>query len=413
MPAMSRASKPHDVVVFGATSFVGQILARYLAATFGREDGLNWAVAGRSGPKLEALRKSLGAAAGRLDVLTAEASSLEDMRRLCASARVVVSTVGPYALYGGPLVQACSETGTDYCDLAGEVQWIRRMIVRHEAAARASGARIVHCCGFDSIPFDLGVHFLQQESKRRLGEPCAAVKMRVKTLRGGASGGTVASILNVLAEVGRDPALRKELADPYSLWTEAGKPTVRQPGVQFAAYDPDFDAWIAPFVMSAINTRIVHRSNMLAHAAYGQDFRYDEAVLTGRGLRGRANATAMASALGAFMAAALIGPVRTALQRFVLPAPGEGPSPDAQRKGCFDLRFHGRTRDGRIVRAKVTGDRDPGYGSTAKMLGQAAACLARDVPGRPGGFWTPAALLGDALLERLRAHAGLTFDALD
>jgi len=207
--------------------------------------------------------------------------------------------------------------------------------------------------------------------------------------------------------------LRKELADPYSLWTEAGKPTVRQPGVQFAAYDPDFDAWIAPFVMSAINTRIVHRSNMLAHEAYGHDFRYDEAVLTGRGLRGRANAAAMASALGAFMAAALIGPVRTALQRFVLPAPGEGPSPDAQRKGCFDLRFHGRTRDGRIVRAKVTGDRDPGYGSTAKMLGQAAACLARDVPGRPGGFWTPAALLGDALLERLRAHAGLTFDALD
>jgi short subunit dehydrogenase-like uncharacterized protein len=220
-------------------------------------------------------------------------------------------------------------------------------------------------------------------------------------------------MLNLLAEVGQDRGLRKELADPYSLWTEAGKPRVRQPGIKFAEYDPDFGAWVAPFVMSAINTRVVHRSNMLAHGAYGQDFRYDEAVLMGRGLRGRANAAAMASALGAFMVAGSIGPVRTALQRFVLPSPGEGPSPEAQRKGGFDLRFHGRTSDNRIVRAKVTGDRDPGYGSTAKMLGQAAACLASDVPRRPGGFWTPATLLGDRLVERLRAHAGLTFEALD
>ena len=410
---MKKANKPHDVVVFGATSFVGQILVRYLFETFGREGELRWAVAGRSQSKLEALRKSLGRGAGRLEVLTADAASLDDMRRLCASTGVVVSTVGPYALHGEPLVQACAETGTDYCDLAGEVQWIRRMLVRHEATARGSGARIVHCCGFDSIPSDLGVHFLQQEAQRRFGQPCTSVKMRVKAMRGGASGGTVASILNLLAEVGKDPALRKELADPYSLWTGAGKPKVRQPAVKFAEYDPDFGAWVAPFVMSAINTRVVHRSNMLAHGAYGQDFRYDEAVLMGRGLRGRANAAAMASALGAFMVAGSIGPVRTALQRFVLPAPGEGPSPEAQRKGGFDLRFHGRTRDGRDVRAKVTGDRDPGYGSTAKMLGQAAVCLASDVPRRPGGFWTPATLLGDRLVERLRAHAGLTFEALD
>ncbi|HET7204493.1 MAG TPA: saccharopine dehydrogenase NADP-binding domain-containing protein [Steroidobacteraceae bacterium] len=410
---MKKASKPHDVVVFGATSFVGQILVRYLFETFGREGELRWAVAGRSQPKLEALRKSLGRGAGRLEALTADASRLDDMRRLCASTHVVVSTVGPYALYGEPLVQACAESGTDYCDLAGEVQWIRRMLTRHEATARRSGARIVHCCGFDSIPSDLGVHFLQQVAQRRFGQPCTEVKMRVKAMRGGASGGTVASILNLLAEVGQNPGLRKELADPYSLWTEAGKPKVRQHDVRFAEHDPDFGAWVAPFVMSAINTRIVHRSNMLTHAAYGHDFRYDEAVLMGRGLRGRANAAAMASALGAFMVAASIGPVRKTLERFVLPAPGEGPSPEAQRKGCFDLRFHGRTRDGRVLRCKVTGDRDPGYGSTAKMLGQAAACLASDVADRPGGFWTPATLLGDRLLERLRAHAGLTFETID
>jgi short subunit dehydrogenase-like uncharacterized protein len=405
-----RDDKPHDVVVFGATSFVGQILARYLFETFGRGGELRWAVAGRSQPKLEALRKSLGRGSGRLELLAADASSLDDMRRLCASARVVVSTVGPYALYGEPLVQACAETGTDYCDLAGEVQWIRRMLVRHEATAQASGARIVHCCGFDSIPSDLGVHVLQQEAQRRFGQPCTDVKMRVRAMRGGASGGTVASMLNLLAEVGRNPALRKELADPYSLWTDGRKPNVRQHDVRFAEHDPDFGAWVAPFVMSAINTRVVHRSNMLAHGAYGHDFRYDEAVLMGRGLRGRANATAMASALGAFMVAGSIGPVRNALERFVLPAPGEGPSPEAQRRGCFDLRFHGRTRDGRVLRGQVTGDRDPGYGSTAKMLGQAAACLASDVPGRSGGFWTPATLLGDRLVERLRAHAGVTFE---
>ncbi|HET9695123.1 MAG TPA: saccharopine dehydrogenase NADP-binding domain-containing protein, partial [Steroidobacteraceae bacterium] len=337
---MKKANKTHDVVVFGATSFVGQILARYLFETFGLDGDLRWAMAGRSRSKLETVRKALGRGAGRLDILTADAASLDDMRRLCQSTRVVVSTVGPYALYGEPLVQACAETGTDYCDLTGEVQWLRRMIVRHEATARGSGARIVHCCGFDSIPSDLGVHFLQREARRRFGQPCTEVKMRVRAMRGGFSGGTVASLLNVLAEVAADPALRKELADPYSLWTGPGKPTVRQHDVRFAEYDPDFGAWVAPFVMSAINTRVVHRSNMLARPAYGPEFRYDEAVLAGRGLRGRINATAIATALGASMVAGAIGPVRQALERFVLPGPGEGPSPEAQRRGCFDLRFH-------------------------------------------------------------------------
>jgi short subunit dehydrogenase-like uncharacterized protein len=410
---MDKTSKPHEVVVFGATSFVGQILVRYLFDTYGTGDGLRWALAGRSRPKLEAVRKALGRGAGDLALHTADAASRDDMRRLCATTRVVVSTVGPYALYGEPLVEACAATGTDYCDLTGEVQWLRRMITRHEEGARASGARIVHCCGFDSIPSDLGVHFLQQESRRRFRQPCTAVKMRVRTLRGGFSGGTVASLLNVMAEVSADPALRRELADPYSLWTGPDKPGVRQHEVRFAEYDADFGAWVAPFVMSAINTRVVHRSNMLSRAAYGDDFRYDEAVLTGRGLLGGANAAATATALGAFMAAAAVGPVRKGLERFVLPAPGQGPSPEAQRNGCFDLRFHGRTRDGRVLRCKVTGDRDPGYGSTAKMLGQAAACLAQDVPDAPGGFWTPATLFGDRLVERLRAHAGLAFEPLD
>jgi len=213
--------------------------------------------------------------------------------------------------------------------------------------------------------------------------------------------------------------LRKELADPYSICPQVdGKGSgkrVRQANVGLAEYDPDFNAWVAPFVMSAINTRVVHRTNALLHDAYGPEFRYDEAVLTGRGLRGRLTATATAAGLGAFMVAGSISAVRALLEKYVLPAPGAGPSPEAQLKGGFDLRFHGRTNQGDVLRTRVTGDRDPGYGSTAKMLGQAAACLAGDIAKqqRAGGFWTPAAVFGDRIVERLQAHSGLTFEVLD
>jgi short subunit dehydrogenase-like uncharacterized protein len=405
----------HDLIVFGATSFVGQILTRYLVEHYGTQGTLKWAIAGRSEQKLAALRNSLGLAAGKVPLLVADAADEDALRRLCQGTRVVISTVGPYALYGEPLVKVCADTGTDYCDLTGEVQWIRRMIRNYEPAARKSGARIVHCCGFDSIPSDLGVHFLQQQARKRLGASCSTVKMRVRAMRGGFSGGTVASMLNVVKEAGANPALRKELANPYSICPEGYAPKVRQPDVKSAQYDPDFDAWIAPFVMSAINTRIVQRSNALSGQSYGEDFRYDEAVLTGRSLKGRAAALGLTAGLGGFMVASALPPTRWALERFVLPAPGEGPSVEQQRKGFFDLRFFGRTDEGRSLRVKVTGDRDPGYGSTAKMLGQAGACLAQDFAGsgRKGGFWTPATMFGDRLIERLVAHAGLTFEVIE
>jgi short subunit dehydrogenase-like uncharacterized protein len=402
----------HDLVAFGATSFVGKILCRYLLDEFGAQGEMKWAAAGRSKAKLEELRTSFGARAGTLPLVVADAADEASLRKLCASTRVVASTVGPYALYGEPLVKACAESGTDYCDLSGEVQWIGRMVQRYEAAARKSGARIVHCCGFDSIPSDMGVHFLQRQAVKRFGAPCTRVKMRVKTMRGGFSGGTVASLMNVVKEAAADSALRKELADPYSLCPAGSAPRMRQPDVRSAQFDVDFGAWAAPFVMSAINTRIVHRTNALSKQAYGADFTYDEAMLVARGLRGRLAATAMAAGLAGFMLAGAIGPVRAALERFVLPKPGEGPSPEAQRKGFFDLRFVGTTADGRQIRTKVTGDRDPGYGSTGKMLGQAAACLAFDVDKAAtlGGFWTPATIFGDRLIQRLTAHSGLTFE---
>jgi short subunit dehydrogenase-like uncharacterized protein len=407
-------TKPLDVVVFGATSFVGQILCRYLFEQFGLDGPVRWAAAGRSLGKLEKLRASLGKRAAGLQLLEAHADDDRALAELCRKGRVIVTTVGPYALYGEPLVRACAESGTDYCDLAGEVQWMRRMITQYEARAAATGARIVHSCGFDSVPFDLGVHHLQSVARQRFGAPCPEVKMRVRSLRGSFSGGTAASIMNVMKEVAANPALRKELADPYSLCPPGYKPNVRQPVVAFARYDPDFKGWIAPFVMSAVNTRLVHRTNALSKQAYGAWFKYDEAMLTGRGLRGQLTAAGTSAALGGFMVAAAIAPLRRGLERFVLPAPGEGPSPEMQRKGGYDLRFLGRGKDGQTLRTKVTGDRDPGYGSTAKILGQAAACLALDVsPDVPGGFWTTATIFGDRLIERLQKDAGVTFETLD
>ena len=408
------SSPAHEIVVFGATSFVGQILCRYLVGRHDVGGGLRWAIAGRSQSKLEALRDALGADAVGLPILVADAADDAALRELCESSQAVVSTVGPYALFGEPLVKACAESGTDYCDLTGEAQWIRRMIERYESTAKQSGARIVHCCGFDSIPSDLGVWFLQREAQSRFGAPCTRVKMRVRGMRGGFSGGTVASLMNVIKEAGRDPGLRRELANPYSLCPKGHPTKARQPQQKSASFDADFKAWTAPFVMAAINTRIVQRSNALSGLAYGKTFVYDEAVLTGRGLSGRLKAASMGAGLGGFMLAAALPPSRWVLERFVVPKPGEGPTPEAQEKGFFDLRFHGSTARGQTLRAKLTGDRDPGYGSTAKMLGEAAACLAQDLPvERKGGFWTPSTLMGEALHARLVAHAGLEFSLLD
>jgi short subunit dehydrogenase-like uncharacterized protein len=401
--------KEFDFVVFGATSFVGKILVRYLLERYA-SSSVKWAIAARSSSKLEALKQELGESAHSLATLIANSEDEVALRALCQRTRVVISTVGPYALHGEPLVRVCAETGTDYCDLTGEVQWIRRMLDRYETTAKSTGARIVHCCGFDSIPSDLGVFVVQQAALKQFGQPCQTISMRVKAMRGGFSGGTAASLLNVTKEAVQDPALRRELANPFSLCPERTGP--RQPKGSGATYDANFSSWTAPFIMAGINTRIVHRTNVLLQKQYGADFRYSEAVLTGKDFKGRFAATATTLGLGAFMMASALVPTRYLLERFVLPKPGEGPSPTAQREGFFDLRFYGKTVDGQSLRAKVTGDRDPGYGSTAKMLGEAAACLAFDLPATAGGggFWTPASLFGDRLITRLEEHAGLKFE---
>ena len=389
---------------------MGQSLTLYQLDRHGVSGGeVSWAIAGRSQAKLDQLKAELDAA--ELPVIVADAADPQALEAMCSQAQVIISTVGPYALYGEPLVKVCVDTGTDYCDLTGEVQWIRRMIDTYEDAAKASGARIVHCCGFDSIPSDLGVHFTQQQAQQVLGGPARRIRMRVRRIKGGASGGTVASLMNVIKEAAADPALRKELANPYSV---AGKtqPT-RQPNVKLAEHDPVADSWLTPFVMAAINTRIVHRSNALAGYPWGEDFVYDEAVMTGDGFKGRMRATTAAAGLGGFMVAAGLPPTRWLLEK-VVPKPGEGPSPEEQEAGMYDIRFFAEGEDGTVLQTKVHGDRDPGYGSTAKMLGEAGACLALDVSrdAKPGGFWTPATAFGDALIDRLTRHAGLTFERI-
>ena len=406
------SKREFDLIVNGAASFVGRLLTRYLVERHGTTGDLKWALAGRNEAKLDAIAEEFGAQA--LPKIIADATDAAAMTAMAARTRVVVSTVGPYALYGSELVAACAEQGTDYCDLTGEPQWMRRMIDAHEAEAIKTGARIVHNCGFDSIPSDLGVWFTQQQAQKEFGEDCTQIKCRVKAMRGGASGGTVASLINVMTQVKQDPELRKLMQNPYAVCPKNARRGVRQSNVGKPVYDKDAKSWLAPFVMAGINTKVVHRSHALQGHPWGKDFRYDEAMMMGDKAKGALLAGGTTVGLGTFMALVALGPTRSLLQKFVLPKPGEGPTPEQQEKGFFDMRFFGQTASGKTLVTKVTGDRDPGYGSTAKMLGEAAMCLVEDKSQTrgEGGFPTPSVAMNGALLKRLVEHAGLKFERL-
>jgi len=401
-----------DVVVWGATGFTGKLVAEYLAETYGSGGGLRWAIAGRNRGKLEALRQAClpGAQTDNLPILVADSGDRDSMLSMAQKTRVICTTVGPYARYGTPLVAACIEAGTDYCDLTGEVQWMARLIPRYQDAARASGARIVHTCGFDSVPFDMGNWHLQQLMFERHGSYARHVKARVARTRGGASGGTIASIMNLLEEAREDPAIRRVVADPYVLYPAGTPPGRDGPDQTGPVFDPDFQRWTSPFIMAAINTRVVRRSNALLGFPWGEDFQYDEAVLSAS--RSRAIVSSVAGGIG--LATLALGPTRKLAQRF-LPKPGEGPSREQREAGCYEIYFRGidrvdRSRDTVIT---VGGDLDPGYGSTSKMLGEAAVCLAQDELEAGGGFWTPASALGGSYLKRLTGKAGMRFETAE
>ena len=403
-------NKNYELIILGASGFTGRLVAEFLLKQYGAGKSLKWAIAGRNRGELESVRKLLGDES--IPILTADSLDMGSLNALVQQTKVICSTVGPYAKYGSPLVEACVNNGVDYCDLTGEVQWIRRMIDQHHENAKAKGVKIVHCCGFDSIPSDMGVYFLQKAAKEKYGEYCQHIKLRVKAAKGGPSGGTIASLNNVLKEAQNDPSIFKMLENPYSLnpkGEQSGKDENDLTGVE---YDEDFGAWIGPFIMAAINTRVVRRSHALAGYPYGKDFMYDEATLCGAGFSGKLKANMLSSVIGLMSNSKPDSILKNISSRF-LPKPGEGPSKKQRETGFYNLALFGKLKDGRTIKGKVTGDRDPGYGSTSKKLGESAVCLAKDRAMLPktSGLLTPSTAMGDVLLERLIKNAGLTFSA--
>ena len=389
-----KPSSKFDIIVYGATGFTGQLVAEYLAAHYTQKSDPKWAMAGRSLEKLASVRDAIGAPADTA-LIQADAGDPASLKAMVDQTRSVLTTVGPYQLYGSELVAACAASGTDYLDLCGEPVWMRQMIDAHQASAQSSGARIVFSCGFDSLPFELGVLFCQQMAKKTLGAPVSRVKGRVRAMTATFSGGTAASVKATFAAAAKDLSLVALLKNPFVLTPGFEGP--KQPPGNKPVFDQDLDAWTAPFAMSTINTRNVHRSNLLMGFPYGNDFVYDEMVLTGPGEQGEANAKRVLAAN-----AEKGGPGA--------PKPGEGPSREQRESGLYDLLFVGLAPDGRQVRVSVRGDRDPGYGSTSKMIAECAICLLRDTPEVLGGIWTPGAAMGDKLIKRLVDHAGLTFE---
>ena len=404
-----RMDRAFDLIVFGATGFTGRLVAEYLHNTYGDAGDLRWAMAGRSAAKLAEVRDALGIDPA-LPLLVADAADGDALTALVRRAKVVLTTVGPYQRFGEPLIRPCAAAGTDYVDLCGEPGWMAKMIPELQPIAQASGARIVFSCGFDSVPFDLGVLYAQHEAQARLGAPLKRVHGRVKTMKGTFSGGTVASMLATYAATKADPSLRRTLVDPFALTPGFKGP--RQPNDFVAERDALAQAWTAPFVMATINTKNVHRSHALLGHPWGTDFVYSERMLTGDGPAGEKRAKKMLRQAKTQNLLLAFAPTRALLARFALPKPGEGPNAEQREKGRYELLFFGETADGKTLTARVTGDRDPGYGSTSKMIGEAAISLARDIDHArtPGGVWTPAAAMGLPLVERLRAKAGLTFD---
>lgn len=385
-------TREFDIIVYGATGYTGRLVAEHFVREYGgRTDAPKWAMAGRSLAKLEEVRGLIGAPADT-PLVTADADDPASLEAMCRRTRVVLTTVGPYQLYGDALVAACVTTGTDYADLCGEPGWMREQIDLHHEAAKASGARICFSSGFDSIPFDLGVLMLQQEAVKRFGKPAPRVRGRVRAMKGTFSGGTAASLTATVKAVARNPSLAKVLASPFALTPGFEGPD--QPTGMIPRYEDDFDRWAAPFIMATINVKNVHRTNFLLGHPYGADFRYDEMMLNSPGEAGKAAADAVVGMLKNPFGAKP-------------PAPGEGPTPEERETGFYDVVFVGEMPGGETIRYGVKGRYDPGYGSTSRMIAETGMALLHS--SAEGGVGTPGSFLGEALVKRLRDHAEMTF----
>ncbi len=384
-------NKQFGLVVYGATGYTGRLVCEYLNKQYGVNGEVKWAMAGRSEEKLAQVRDEMGIPAS-VPFVIADAEKLDSVKAMVESTQVVLTTVGPYQKYGSDLVRLCCEIGTDYVDLCGEPAWMHEMIAAHAETAKASGARIVFSCGFDSVPFDLGVHYLQNAAIEKLSKPLPRIKGRVRAMKGTFSGGTLESFRLTMKAAAKNPDLIKVLSNPFSLTESFTGP--KQPSGMAPIFEEDLNSWSAPFVMATINTKNIHRSNLLLSHQYGDDFVYDEMMLTGAGDNGEAMAKMVAEDKS--MAN---DPMK----------PGEGPSKESRETGFYDVLFVGSNSNGDTLMASVKGDKDPGYGSTCKMISESAICLLKNLDAASGGIWTPASAMGTLLIDRLQQNAGLTF----
>lgn len=392
-----------DLIIWGATGFTGNLVCDYINKNYNERE-LRWAIAGRNKKKILKLQQKLKIDDSR--TIIADSSDKNSLVKMVKKSKVVCTTVGPYAKYGTNLVEACIEGETNYCDITGETQWIRRIIDRFHTKAKEKNIKIINSCGFDSIPSDMGVFYSQKKMLDKTGKYASTINMRVAGAKGGISGGTYNSLSNVLEEALVDKEVRKTLTNPYGL-----NPIDKQFGpdksdLREVIFDAVSNSWIAPFVMAGINTKIVRRSHALMDFMYGKNFAYDEATLTGKGIAGQIRG--YMSLIPIFLATRKKGSIIKKIVDFILPKSGEGPSKKTRIKGYYNLRFY-LTADKMTYVSKVLGDMDPGYGSTSKMLAESAICLALDEIPDTYGILTPSVALGDSLLKRLEENAGLTF----
>ena len=400
-------SKDFDIIIWGASGFTGRLVVEYIFNNYSPEK-LKWAIAGRDKDKLINVRDKV--ADKNIPIIIADSFYELSLNKMIEQAKVICSTVGPYSKYGSLLVKSCIKTNTHYCDLAGEAQWIRQIIDTHHQEAKNKKVRIVNSCGFDSIPSDMGVYFIHN-NKPHDNIKIDNISMRVSGSKGGLSGGTYASMDNIIKEASTDHSIRKILTNPYGLNPEGERSGPDKRDLNKIKYDKDSKTWIAPFMMAGINTKIVRRSNALGNYLYGKNFTYDETVMTGDGLKGRIRAAIYVIPL--LFLSSKPGSFLKKVSNLFTPKPGQGPSKNERENGYFSMRFYIRYNDKSRGLVRVTGDRDPGYGSTSKMLAESAICLSKDILEDSYGVITPSVAMGDKILDRLQANAGLTFKFME
>ena len=400
-------SKDFDIIIWGATGFTGRLVAEYIFKNYSSEK-LNWAIAGRDKKKLINVRDEI--ADKNIPIIIADSFDEMSLTKMTQKTKVICSTVGPYSKYGSLLVKSCIKTNTHYCDLAGEAQWIRKIVDTYHQEAKNKKIRIVNSCGFDSIPSDMGVYFIHKNLPD-VNIKLDNISMRLSGFKGSLSGGTYASMNNIITEASKDILIRKILTNPYGLNPEGQRSGPDKRDLNKVKYDDDSKSWIAPFMMAGINTKIVRRSNALSNYSYGKKFTYDESVMTGDGFKGRIKA--IISVLPLIFLSAKPGSLLKRIFNYFTPKPGQGPNENERENGYYSMRFYIRYNDKSRALVRVTGDRDPGYGSTSKMLAESAICLSKDSLKDTYGVITPSIAMGDQILDRLQAKAGLTFKFIE